>query len=194
MTDGHDEGSLERSLQGRLLVATPGLMDANFFRSVVLIIEHTEEGAAGIVLNRPSDTELSEGPLEDWSPLAAEPQLVFVGGPVASDSAVCLARTAPEAPPPGWQPVVGGLGVVDLSRQIDEIRPGVDRIRVFAGYAGWGGGQLEEELETGSWYVVDADPEDALTAMPGGLWRFVLRRQQGKLALVANFPTDPSMN
>jgi putative transcriptional regulator len=84
--------------------------------------------------------------------------------------------------------------VVDLSRQIDEIRPGVDRIRVFAGYAGWGGGQLEEELETGSWYVVDADPEDALTAMPGGLWRFVLRRQQGKLALVANFPTDPSMN
>lgn len=182
------------SLRGRLLVATPGLVDPNFFRSVVLVVEHTDEGAAGVVLNRPSETQLSEGPLEDWSQLAAEPPLVFVGGPVSPDAAVCLARTAPESEPPGWQPVVGGLGVIDLTRELDEIGPTVDRIRVFAGYAGWGGGQLEIELAEGSWYVVDADPEDALTSMPGALWRFVLRRQHGKLALVANFPTDPSMN
>jgi putative transcriptional regulator len=169
-------------------------MDANFFRSVVLIVEHTDEGAAGVVLNRPSETELSEGPLEDWSPFAAEPQLVFVGGPVAPDSAVCLARTGPGSAPPGWQPVVGGLGVLDLSLEVGDVREGIDRIRVFAGYAGWGAGQLEDELESGSWYVLDADPEDALTSMPGALWRFVLRRQSGKLALVANFPPDPSMN
>ena len=182
------------SLQGRLLVATPGLVDANFFRSVVLIVEHNEEGAAGVVLNRPSDTELREGPLEDWSPLAADPQLVFVGGPVQPDGAVCLARVAAETPPPGWKSVLGGLGVLDLRTTFDDVRSGVDRLRVFAGYAGWGAGQLETELEEGSWYVVDADPEDALTSMPGALWRFVLRRQPGKLALVANFPTDPAMN
>ncbi len=182
------------SLRGRLLVATPGLVDRNFFRTVVLVVEHTHEGAAGLVLNRPSETQLSEGPLEDWSELAAEPPLVFVGGPVSPDAAVCLARTAPEAEPPGWQPVIGGLGVLDLTRELEEVGPTVDRIRVFAGYAGWGGGQLETELEEGSWYVVDADPEDALTSMPGALWRFVLRRQPGKLSLVANFPADPSMN
>lgn len=182
------------SLRGRLLVATPGLVDPNFYRSVVLVVEHTDDGAAGIVLNRPSETQLTDGPLEEWSALAAEPQLVFVGGPVSPDAAVCLARTAPEASPDGWQPVVRGLGVLDLSRDRTDIAQGVDRIRVFAGYAGWGGGQLESELEEGSWYVVEADPEDALTAMPGALWRFVLRRQRGKLALVANFPTDPSMN
>jgi putative transcriptional regulator len=184
----------ERSLQGRLLVATPGLLDSNFFRSVILIVEHNDEGAAGVVLNRPSDTELREGPLEDWTALAAEPPLVFVGGPVQPDAAVCLARIAPETPPPGWKPVLGGLGVLDLTETIEDVRDGVDRLRVFAGYAGWGGGQLEAELAEGSWYVVDADPEDALTAMPGALWRFVLRRQPGKLALVANFPADPSMN
>ena len=183
-----------RSLQGRLLVAAPGLLDANFFRSVVLVVEHNDEGAAGVVLNRPSDTDLREGPLEGWSGLAAEPQLVFVGGPVQPDGAVCLARLATGSPPLGWKPVLGGLGVLDLRTTLDDVRDGVDRLRVFAGYAGWGSGQLETELEEGSWYVVDADPEDALTSMPGGLWRFVLRRQPGKLALVANFPPDPSLN
>ncbi len=166
------DGTEVSKLRGRLLVATPGLADANFFRSVVLIVEHTDDGAAGVVLNRPSETDLVKGPLESWRPLAAEPQLVFVGGPVAPDSAVCLARSAPDSEPPGWQPVVGGLGVLDLAREIGEVREGVDRLRVFAGYAGWGPGQLEDELETGSWYVVDADPEDALTSMPGALWRF----------------------
>lgn len=182
-----------RSLAGRLLVATPGLIDMNFFRSVVLVVEHTVEGAAGVVLNRPSQTELGRGPLESWSPLAAEPQLVFVGGPVAPDTAVCLARAELAEEPTGWQRVVGNLGVLDLSLDANDLR-GIDRLRVFAGYAGWGSGQLESELEEGSWYVLDADPEDALTTMPGALWRFVLRRQRGKLALVANFPADPSMN
>lgn len=181
-----------RELKGRLLVASPVLLDENFFRTVVLLVEHNEEGAAGVVLNRPTETELG-GPLEAWRPLAAEPALVFVGGPVQRDGAVCLARSAPDARPPGWQPVVDGLGVLDLSGESHDLA-GVDRLRVFAGYAGWGPGQLEIELEGGSWYVLEADPEDALTSAPGGLWRFVLKRQGGKLALVSNFPADPSMN
>jgi putative transcriptional regulator len=182
------------SLKGRLLVATPGLHDANFFRSVVLVVEHNDEGAAGLVLNRPSDAGLDAGPLHEWTDLAADPPLVFVGGPVQPSAAICLARTAHDGVPEGWQPVVGGLGVLDLGRELADVRPGIDRLRVFAGYAGWEAGQLESEIEEGSWFVLDADPEDALSSQPGGLWRFVLKRQGGKLALVSNFPSDPSLN
>jgi putative transcriptional regulator len=134
------------TLKGRLLVATPGLVDANFFRTVVLLVEHNDEGAAGVVLNRPSDVALNDGPLEEWQEMAADPPLVFFGGPVQPGAAVCLARAQPHEEPEGFQPVIGGLGVVDIGREDVEIRPHLDRIRVFAGYAGWGAGQLESEI------------------------------------------------
>ena len=188
--DGIDPGELK----GKLLVAAPALVDPNFFRTVVLVVEHNVEGAAGVVLNRPSDTSLVESPLDAWEEVAADPPLVFVGGPVSPGAAVCLARATPHAEPHGWQPVIGGLGVLDLGRDLSDVRSDLDRVRVFAGYAGWGSGQLEHEIAEGAWYVLDADPEDALSSQPGGLWRFVLKRQGGKLALVANFPADPNMN
>jgi putative transcriptional regulator len=188
-----DSDATER-LKGRLLVATPGLLDPNFFRTVILIFEHSDEGAAGVVLNRPSETSLDEGPLGGWDDLAADPPLVFVGGPVAPGAAVCLARPAPHILPDGFEPIVDGLGVLDLAADPSDVRAALDRLRVFSGYAGWDAGQLEAEIEEGAWYVLDADPEDALSSQPGGLWRFVLKRQGGKLALVANFPADPNMN
>lgn len=182
-------------------------MDENFFRTVVLVVEHTDDGAVGVVLNRPSQTLISEGPLGELDPIAADPPLVFVGGPVAPDSAICLARRrgpleapdeapdeAPEEAADPWQPVVQGLGVLDLSAGDLRLVAGLDRVRVFAGYAGWGSGQLEAEIAEGAWYVLDADPDDALSGQPGGLWRSVLSRQGGKLAMVANFPADPNMN
>jgi putative transcriptional regulator len=174
-------------------VATPALVDQNFFRTVVLIVEHNADGAAGVVLNRPSEMPLSGGPLDAWEDAAADPPLVFVGGPVQPDAAVCLARAHADDRPQAFEPIFDGLGVLDLGREIGDLRTGV-RIRVFAGYAGWGAGQLEHEIDEGAWYVVDADPEDALSSEPIGLWRYVLRRQPGKLALVANFPIDPTMN
>ncbi len=182
------------TLKGKLLVATPALLDANFFRTVVLIVEHTDEGSAGVVLNRPSETALEDGPLEEWKQLAAHPAVVFVGGPVEPNAAVCIARASPDAHPQGWQPIIGGLGVLDMGRDGIDLRTELDRVRVFAGYAGWVSGQVEGEIAEGAWYVVDADPEDALCSEPGDLWRDVLKRQSGKLALVANFPLDPSLN
>lgn len=179
--------------KGRLLVATPALLDENFFRTVVLIVEHTAEGAAGIVLNRPSETPLARGPLEDWEGVAADPALVFVGGPVQPGAVVCLARANTDERPAGFEPIIDGLGVLDIGDGSSTVRTGL-RIRVFAGYAGWDAGQLEREIDEGAWYVIDADPEDALSSQPIGLWRFVLQRQPGKLALVANFPIDPTMN
>lgn len=187
---------LETSLKGRLLVASPVLTDPNFDRTVVLVLEHNDEGAIGVVLNRPSDTTLAET-LPGWHSVAAAPGVVFVGGPVAPTAAIGLAVAV--APPDGdgadgWIPVVGALGTVDLERDPDELQPGVREARVFAGYAGWAPGQLEGELQVGGWFVVDADVGDALVTNPGTLWRAVLKRQRGSLSWLANYPKDISAN
>jgi putative transcriptional regulator len=181
------------SLRGRLLVAMPVLQDPNFDRTVTLLLEHTEEGALGLVLNRPSDTELDD-PLPEWGPLAAEPPVVFVGGPVALDGAIGLARAADPVPSEGWAPLFDDLGTVDLRRSPEEIEAPLERLRVFLGHAGWGPGQLEGELAEEAWAVVDALPDDPLSEDPFGMWRRVLRRQSGRLAWLANHPPDPSLN
>ena len=181
------------SLRGRLLVATPVLYDPNFDRSVVLVLEHgLDEGALGVVLNRPSGTELDE-PLPGWGPLAADPPVVFVGGPVEPSAAIAIGWASGDEPP-GWSPVLGTIGTVDLNVEPDDVADELDAVRIFAGYAGWGPGQLEGELDAGAWVVVEADPRDAMTDDPGNLWRSVLRRQPGTVAWLANYPADPSTN
>lgn len=183
-------------LTGRLLVATPLIGDPNFDRTVILVLEHGEDGAIGVVLNRPTDTELAD-PLPDWGLVAAEPRVVFVGGPVGHGSAIGVARTAGSATgelSDGAAPVAGPLSTVDLSRAPEDVRPDVEAVRVFAGYAGWGGGQVEGEIAAGAWLIVDAEPGDAFSPEPAALWRSVLRRQRGRTAWLANWPPDPSVN
>ncbi len=187
-------GSVSDSLRGRLLVATPDLADPNYFRTVVLMLEHSDEGALGVVLNRPArDTTVAE-PLPAWAPLAVEPPVVFVGGPVQPEAAIGLARRAGSADPDGFAPLADDLGTVDLGRDPVDVAPPVDRLRVFAGYSGWGARQLDGELDAGGWFVVDADPSDLWTAEPETLWRAVLRRQSGKERLFAEFPLEPGLN
>lgn len=184
---------LGSSLTGRLLVALPVLQDPNFDRTVVLILEHRDEGALGLVLNRPSDTGLDDA-LPEWGPLAAEPSAVFVGGPVALDGAIGLARSPSVDPAGGWRPLFDQLGTVDLAEDPAAVEVPVEEVRVFVGHAGWGPGQLEDELSTGSWLVADAQPDDALSHDPEQLWPSVLRRQGGRVAWMANFPDDLSVN
>jgi putative transcriptional regulator len=160
---------------------------------VILMLEHGEEGALGVVLNRPSDLDLAE-PLPEWARAAAHPSVVFIGGPVAPSAAVCLARLGRHGGTDGWQQLLGSVGTLDLDSDPDEAIPRLDEIRVFAGYAGWGPGQLEDEIAAGGWFVVDAEAGDALSPAPEHLWRAVLRRQRGTLALFASYPADPSMN
>lgn len=183
----------ERTLTGRLLVAAPELRDPNFDRTVVLILEHGDEGALGVVLNRPSGIDLCAA-LPRWERLAADPSVVFLGGPVSPSAAICLGCTPPATEPDGWSPLFAGLGTVDLDRDPEDLSVPVHDIRVFAGYAGWGTGQVESEVAAGAWYVVDAHPTDTASPDPADLWRTVLRRQPVPLAMVANFPADPSMN
>jgi putative transcriptional regulator len=180
-------------LKGRLLVAAPLLGDPNFERSVVLLLEHGEEGALGVVLNRPSELEVAE-PLPEWRRFAGTPEVVFVGGPVSRSSVIGLARLDRDLPSGAWEPVLGAVGVLDLTGDPDEVGAGVDALRIFAGYAGWGSGQLEEEIGEGAWYVVDAEPADAFTTAPDGLWHTVLKRQGGELARIARVPANPRLN
>ena len=180
------------SLKGLLLVANPAMGDENFDRTVVLLLEHSDEGALGLVLNRPTGTHVAD-PLPGWEPLAASPSVVFVGGPVSPESAICLARPRSE-PFDGWTDLVGGLGALDLTRDPDEVGHDVDELRVFAGYAGWAPGQLEAEIDGGGWFVAAPEKADALTDDPDTLWRDVVRRQRGRVQLFADYPADPSTN
>ena len=182
------------SLTGRLLVATPALRDPNFDRTVVLLVAHEEAGALGVVLNRATEVKVSDV-LGPWGSLAGEPAVVFEGGPVQPEAAICLARTRPGvARLSGFNRVTGAVGTIDLSTDPAILREGVVGVRIFAGYAGWEPGQLESELEDGSWMVFEALPGDAFVDRPDDLWTMVLRRQGGLTAAVALFPSDPTLN
>jgi putative transcriptional regulator len=181
------------SHRGQLLVATPVIGDANFDRTVVLVLEHGDDGALGLVLNRPTDVAVLD-PLPEWNGLAAQPSVVFVGGPVEQGAAIGLARARLDDPAEGWSPVLEGIGTLDLSRDPAELAAGIEQVRVYAGYAGWGPGQLEGELSVDAWLVVNPQPEDILCDHPDTLWNSVLKRQGGDLALLSYCPSDPSSN
>ena len=178
------------SLQGQLLIASPALLDPNFWRTVVLVTEHNDEGAAGLVLNRPSPNPVAElVPLLE--PLVDDGDQVWVGGPVQPNAVLVLGEfiDADDAA----VPLFGSLGFPSLDDP-DEVVPVTTRRRVFAGYAGWGSGQLEDELERDDWIVEPALPDDAFTEAPDELWADVLRRKGGIYELVARMPEDPSVN
>ena len=187
------------SLTGCLLVATPVLADPNFRRTVILIVEHEPgEGTLGVVLNRPTDIPVGRV-LEPWSDLVTGPSVVFKGGPVAPNSALALALVPGDAEPLGWHaldgtPAISRLGLVDLDAPPDLLAPAINRLRVYAGYAGWGPGQLKAEIDEGAWYVLSAEPTDAFHDQPDGLWAAVLRRQGGETAFTATYPDDPGLN
>jgi putative transcriptional regulator len=179
-------------LAGRLLVASPALGDPNFARTVVLLVEHGPEGALGLVLNRPTEVDVSSV-LPEWAAATSDPPVLFQGGPVGLDGVLALGRRSEGSPVgTGWRPLDAALGLVDLDEA--EVQASLDALRLFAGYSGWGADQLEAELAEGAWYVVDALHADAFTARPERLWRSVLRRQGGDLALVSTWTDDPSRN
>jgi putative transcriptional regulator len=179
------------SLRGQLLIAGPPLLDPNFWRTVVLIIEHSAEGALGLVLNRASETTVGESvpQLEDLVDL--EDQL-FIGGPVQPSSVIVLAEF--DDPTDAALLAFGDIGVLGTGAAPGELAAGVTQGRAFVGHAGWGPGQLDSELERGDWILEPATREDAFTTDPRELWSTVLTRKGGSYALVARMPPDPSVN
>jgi putative transcriptional regulator len=182
---------MEESLVGQLLLASPSLRDPNFTRTVVLIGVHSDEGAMGVVLNRPSEVTVGEA-APQLEVTVEESERVFVGGPVQPSSIVFLAEFLD--PTPAGVLVFGRIGFPAPDAELDELSRATGRVRVFAGFAGWGEGQLEAEIAEGDWIAQAALPEDVFTELPERLWGEVLERKGGSYALVARMPPDPSMN
>jgi putative transcriptional regulator len=190
-------------LGGRLLVATPVIGDPNFERTVVFLLDHSEDGAMGVVVNRPTDVGVG-GSLPQWAAMTARPSVVFVGGPVEQDAAIGLARPragvgAHPDDEDTWSLVhteadsVGLLATVDLDAA-PAAASALDAVRVYVGYAGWGPGQLEHELAQEAWVTAVARPSDLWSPAPDHLWVEVLRRQRGTVAWLSLYPRDPSGN
>ncbi len=178
------------SLRGRLLISSGGLFDPNFRHTVVLVGEHNHDGALGVVLNRALDVTV-ESALPPLATVVPPDEPLFQGGPVQPTSPVLIAELA--VPELADVLVFGSIGFVtgDVS---DEVRAGIVRARVFAGYSGWAPGQLEAEMAADSWIVDTAREEDVFTDSPDLLWSRVLERMGPKYRRLSRMPYDPSMN
>ncbi len=182
---------MSESARGQLLIAGPALLDPNFWRTVVLVIEHDEDGALGLVLNRPSETTAGEAVPELEATLEADEPLL-IGGPVQPSAVIVLAEfeDASDAAVISFDEI----GVLGTDAALENLGAGVRRGRAFVGHAGWGPGQLDSELERGDWILEPARREDAFSRDPSTLWPEVLLRKGGSYALIARMPVDPSLN
>jgi putative transcriptional regulator len=178
-------------LGGQLLIAGPGLLDPNFWRTVVLIVEHSEDGAFGLVLNRPSETTVAEA-VPELEDLIDRDELLLIGGPVQPSSVIVLGRF--EDPGEAALLAFDDVGVLGAGAPPEERSAGLREGRAFVGHAGWGPGQLESEIERGDWILEPATITDAFSDEPRELWSEVLTRKGGSYALVARMPPDPSLN
>jgi len=174
------------ALRGRLLVATTAMNDPNFDRTVVFLIEHGPDGAVGVVINRPLDMPVAEA-LPEWASVAASPAVLYAGGPVGHENALAL-RAAADLD----DQIIDGVAMADLSD------PPLDAagspVRIYSGYSGWDGGQLEGELAVGAWWVFDATAHDIFAGDPESVWPAVLRRQGGDFRVLAQYPKAPWLN
>jgi putative transcriptional regulator len=179
------------SARGQLLIAGPSLLDPNFWRTVVLVIEHTDEGALGLVLNRPSETSVGEA-VPQLESLVDLGEQLFIGGPVQPSSVIVLGEF--EDPSDAALLAFDDVGVLGTGGSPDDASVGLRRGRAFVGHAGWGPSQLDDEIERGDWILEPAKLEDAFSTEARLLWSEVLTRKGGSYALVARMPADPSMN
>lgn len=179
---------------GDVLVASVLLSDGVFDSTVVLILDSDGDGALGVILNEISQTPL-DAVLPDWVAAVSEPRLLFHGGPVSPNGAICLASPAsPDEEPPGWRPLFANVGLLHLDTPIEIVSGAYRDLRIFAGYAGWASGQLQSEIAQGMWHVVPADYPDVFGRRPLDLWRQVLRRQKSEVALFSTWCENPELN
>jgi putative transcriptional regulator len=180
------------SLRGKLILAGPMLKDPNFDRTVVLITEHNEDGAMGLVLNRPSEATVGDA-VPDLTWVADPDDTIYVGGPVAPNGVIVLAEW--DDPSQAVVLVEGDLGFVPGDAEDpDALAAAIRRARVYAGHAGWGPGQLEGELAEEAWIVEAPRREELFSDDAEGLWPAVLRRMGREFALLSTMPPDPSLN
>jgi putative transcriptional regulator len=178
-------------MRGQLLIAGATLPDPNFARTVVLICEHSEDGALGLVLNRPGELIVGESAPE-LAALTGGDAIIDQGGPVQPDALLVLAEF--DEPSQAGISIIGNVGLVGDGSEIDALPELTQRVRIFAGYAGWGPGQLDAELARDDWFVAPAGVDDIFNPDADELWSRVLSRKGAHFALVARMPIDPSVN
>ncbi len=169
------------STAGHLLIATPNLGDPNFDMTIVYMLEHNDEGALGVVVNRPTETPVGTH-LPELESFLSPPDVFFIGGPVSPDHVIGVGRDR------------DAITMIDLVGLADGTVAAPDGLRLFAGYSGWSPMQLEGELAGGSWFVVDAFDGDVFGPNPTELWREVLRRQGGRIGRLSLYPDNPLVN
>lgn len=174
-------------------MATPVIDDENFERTVVYLFEHNDDGSVGVVLNRPTAVAVQDV-LAKWATLAAQPAVLFSGGPVSPGSVLGLAQASGPLPAELFTVLEWPLGAIDITLEPGLVADELESVRLFSGYAGWGPGQLQAELGVGAWWVFDAAPGDLFDGDPTELWYRVLRRQGGSYAVYGFAPDDPSLN
>jgi putative transcriptional regulator len=179
------------TLKGKLLIASPALVDPNFTRAVVLIAEHSPDGTLGLVLNRPSDSSVIDS-VDELRGVVDPGDPVYVGGPVQTDAVMVLAEFSDAELAAAI--VLADIGFLPAEADIDVIAASTRRARVFAGHSGWAPGQLDGELEEGAWIVLEALPEDVFSLATAELWAAALERKGGAYAQLARVPEDPSVN
>ena len=178
------------SLKGQLLIAGAGIFGAAFRQAVVLLAEHDETSALGFVVNRPSEliaaeaaTALADLPLPD--------PRIYHGGPVQPGAVAVLGEF--EHAELAGNLIFGSVGMLGAGPEGISTE-GVRRAKVFSGYAGWGAGQLESELDEGAWVIEDARAEDVFAKDPDRLWRDVLRRKGVEFVMLSTMSSDPTAN
>lgn len=181
------------STRHRLLISVPDMGDPNFDQTVVFVIDHEEGGALGVVINRPSESPVSDH-IADLDVELASPPVLFIGGPVSIGGILAIGRRKLDRQPSHVVALSGPLALIEPDALVEGTVEGVEAVRIFTGYSGWAAGQLDGELAAGAWHVVDAMPDDVLCAEPEQLWRRVMRRQGGRLAAHGLYPEDPSVN
>ncbi len=189
MTDGMTT-PISAPRRGRLLVATPQLEDPNFRRSVVLLLDHGEEGSLGVILNRPSEVP-AERILPGWTESGGSTPRVFSGGPVQTNSLIALAPTSAI-----WRastPITEQIALLDLEEDLEISAEDLGKVCLYLGYSGWSSGQLQAELEEGAWWTFESDPAD-LFSDPSQSWTSVLSRQNSAARLVAFHPDHSYLN
>lgn len=192
LPSGPDPQDAPANRRGRLLVASPSLADPNFRRAVVLVLEHSPEGALGLVLNRPTPLVAREalpGALADAMPSG---ERVHQGGPVQPEAVIVLADFTDTALAAAV--AFARVGIVDPDADASKLDAAVRAIRAYGGYAGWGQGQLEGEIAEDAWIDAAPAPEDVFGDDPDGLWSRVLERKGGAWRLIARMPENPSVN
>jgi putative transcriptional regulator len=180
--------------KGIFLIATPALRDPNFRQTVVLLCEHGPEGALGVVVNRPTAMLVSEALLQ-VPVLEGQRHMLFSGGPVQTNQVLVLFRLTQEQT--NTHHVFGGVylgGDMNVLERVLTMPSGTDTFRAYMGYSGWGPGQLENEMKTGAWITLPADPVVVFEKDPARIWPDILRSLGEPYKLYADMPVDPSVN